>query len=257
MVPPDGICALSGARGRTMTSTASAIATRTATRTKLRNASPQLTKRSDTAQALRDETFDELDDPQVNQVVPGGKHHERQHQRKPEPKPVFLRALSERPAADSLRRIKQQVTAVKNGDRKEIDEPEIDRQHRHEIEQRDDPSLRDLARHLRDAQRSADFVRWPQADDHLPYGLERAGAQVPGILRRIPQRGRGIALDIVDAAALDAQQADLVVVAESVGEVRDARRHVDRDVPVAPPQHHAHRRSGIEADDALYVLEAG
>ena len=77
---------------------------------------------------------------------------------RPTRKPYSCARWPKRPTADRLGGIKQQMAAVKDGNRKQVDEPEIDRQHRHEPQQRDDAALRHLARHLRDAQRTAELV---------------------------------------------------------------------------------------------------
>src|SRR5262249_59585949 len=58
------------------------------------------------------EALHNINDPGVNEVVPCGKHHQRQHQRQTDPEAVFLRPLAQRLSADSFCRIEQQVAAV-------------------------------------------------------------------------------------------------------------------------------------------------
>ena len=57
----------------------------------------------------------------MNDIVPGGEHHQCKHQGQADPKAVFLSPLAERLPAKRLRRIKQQVTAVKDRDWKQVD----------------------------------------------------------------------------------------------------------------------------------------
>src|SRR5947209_6669154 len=99
-----------------------------------------------------------IDDPDVDKIVPGGKDHQRQNQRQTDAEPILLRTLAERFSADRFSGIEQQVPPVKHRNREEIDQPEIDRQHRHEPDQRHDAALRDLARKLGDAQRAPELV---------------------------------------------------------------------------------------------------
>src|ERR1700730_6692331 len=206
--------------------------------------------------ASGDEALDELHDPEMDEIVPGGKDHQRQHQRQADAEAVFLGALAQRLTADRLGGIKQQMTPVKHRHREQIDQPEIDRQDRHEPEQRDDAALSNLARHLRDAQRPAELVAGTGADDDLPHRLERRARQVPGLADRAQHRAGGIAPDILDAAAPDAEQADLVAIAQAVGDLGAGRRHVQRDRLAVAPDDNRHRHARIEAYDLLHVLEA-
>ena len=64
----------------------------------------------------------------MDEIVPGGEHHQCQHQGQADAKAVFLSPLAQRLSAKRLRRIEQQMPAVKDRDRKQIDQPEIDRQ---------------------------------------------------------------------------------------------------------------------------------
>ena len=63
--------------------------------------------------------------PDVNQVVPGGKHHERQHQGQPDPKTVFLGTLTQRFPTNRLSGIEQQVPSVKHWHWEQVDQSEI------------------------------------------------------------------------------------------------------------------------------------
>ena len=121
----------------------------------------------------------------------------------------------------------------------------------------DDAALGDLARHLRDAQRPAQLVGGARADDHLPHRLQRRGRQVPGLAAGLHDRARRIALDVLDAAARDAEQADLVAVAEAVGQLGPARASpAASDRLAVAPDDDRHRHARIEPHHLLDVLEA-
>src|SRR6185437_12860025 len=214
-----------------------------------------LVDESRAAADLGHQAFQKLDDPQMNEVVPGGKDHQRQHQRQTEPKAIFLRALAKRLPPNGLSGIKQEMPPVKNGNRKEVDEAEIDRQHRHEPEHGDNSALRHLARHLRDAQGAAELVGGARADDHLPHGLERSRRHVEGLAAGAPHRIERVAAHILNAAALDPQQPHLMRVAEAIGDGADLRRDGERHILAAALDDELHRHAGIEAHEALHILE--
>src|SRR6266851_10029368 len=74
------------------------------------------------------ETFDKLEEAVQTEVVPGGEHHQRQHQGQADAEAEFLRLLAERLTTNRLGGVEQQVTAVKDRNREQIDQPETDRQ---------------------------------------------------------------------------------------------------------------------------------
>src|SRR6185312_5360936 len=112
--------------------------------------------------------LDERDDMQSRKIVPRRKHHQGKHQRETQTDAVFLRPVAQRFSSYRFRDIKQQVSPVKNGDRKQIDQAEIDREHGHEPDQRDYAAGRDLARHANDADRAAQLLARAAAGHHLP-----------------------------------------------------------------------------------------
>src|SRR5260221_9647493 len=112
---------------------------------------------------------------EMHQIVPGREYHQCQHKRQTDAETVFLGPLAKRSTANRLRDIKQQVPPVKDRDGKQVDQPEIDRKHRHKPDDRDDAPLRHFARHLSDAQRPTELVGGARADDHLPDRLQSAG----------------------------------------------------------------------------------
>src|SRR5579883_2169978 len=110
------------------------------------------------------------------------------------------------------------MAAVEHRDRKQIDQTEIDREHGHEPHEGDRAALRDLARHLGDTQWTADFVGRPRADDHLPHRSQGASDEIAGFLSGPPNSVDWIAANIVDSLALDPEQREAMVVAETVGD---------------------------------------
>src|SRR5215471_21763850 len=80
------------------------------------------------------ETLHKLYDPEMDEVIPGGKHHQCQHQGQSDAKAVFLRPLTERLPAYCFGCIEQQMSTIKDRNREQIDQSKINRQHRHEPE---------------------------------------------------------------------------------------------------------------------------
>jgi hypothetical protein len=66
------------------------------------------------------------------------------------------------PTADGPRTpsitIEQKVTAIEQRDGKQVQEPDRNRQHGRQLNERDEAEARDLPRHLRDANRSAELA---------------------------------------------------------------------------------------------------
>ena len=147
------------------------------------------------------------------------------------------------------------MPAVEDRNRKQVNEPEIDRQDRHEPEDCDDPALSDLAGHLRNAQRPAEFVRAPRSLDHLPQRAQGPGGQIPGLLAGLQHGRRGIAFDVFHPAPRDTEQADLVMVTEAIGQLRPARCHVQRLLLAVAPHDDGHRHVRIETHRLLHILE--
>src|ERR1043166_4570603 len=73
---------------------------------------------------------------QMKDVVEGGKNHQQQHDREPDAEAVFLCALRQRTSADRLDRIEQKVAAIEQRNREQVEEPDRDRQHRGEMDER-------------------------------------------------------------------------------------------------------------------------
>src|SRR5207248_11019771 len=99
-----------------------------------------------------------------------------------------------------------------------MDQPEIDRQHRHEPQQLYDAAARDFPGHLGDAQWPAKLVAAARTDDDLPHRLERADRQVPGLLNRAAGRSDRVPPAIPDAAAASPGAARVMPIAPPVGD---------------------------------------
>src|SRR5689334_12137330 len=106
------------------TTTVAATATRRIGPTNCRNASP--TPPTISRDRLGQQAFQERNYAGVNQIVPGGENHQCQHQRQSHPEAVFLGALAQRPAADRLSGIEQQMSTIEDRDREQVDESKID-----------------------------------------------------------------------------------------------------------------------------------
>src|SRR5579859_7160884 len=186
------------------TMTVAATAARRKDTTNCRNASP--TPPTITRPSLAQQVLEERNHARaVDEIVPGYEDHQRQHQRQSDPEAVFLSALAKRPPADRLRGIEHEMPAVENGDRKQVDQPEIHGKQRHEADEVDESDARHHPRHLRDRDRTAELVGGAPAHHHLPGGLERAGRNAPRLANRAPDRAHGIAAEELGARALDAK----------------------------------------------------
>src|SRR5437588_7498768 len=146
------------------------------------------------------------------------------------------------------------MSTVQDRYRKQIDQPEINRQHSHEPQQRYETALGDLARQLGNAQGPTELVGGPRADHHLPHRLERGGRQVPRLADRADDRAPRIALDVFGAAAANAELADLPA-PEPVALLDQARRHLQVDERSVASDDHRHRHARVEPHHLLDVLE--
>src|SRR5665213_3165869 len=213
MVPPGATWALLSRGNETTMAEAPTIAAHTATIAHLyRNTIPRRSDRPSFACGSGNQAFDERDNSDPGEVVPGREHHEGEHQGESETKTVFLSPIAQRLPSDRLSDIEQQVSAVKDGDWEQVDQAEIDRQHRHEPDQRDHPALRDFAGHAYYTDRTAQFIPGTPARYHLAQHLHGAGRDVPGLLGRVPRRRGGIEPHQFTGLGLNAQPRDLVAV---------------------------------------------
>src|SRR5665213_1667001 len=256
MVPPGATWALLSRGNETTMAEAPTIAAHTATIAHLyRNTIPRRSDRPSFACGSGNQAFDERDNSDPGEVVPGREHHEGEHQGESETKTVFLSPIAQRLPSDRLSDIEPQVSAVKDGDWEQVDQAEIDRQHRHEPDQRDHPALRDFAGHAYYTDRTAQFIPGAPARYHLAQHLHGAGRDVPGLLRRVPHRRGGIEAHQLAGLGLNAQPRDLVLIAEMVGVGDDLRRRRQRHVLAAALDDDGDRGAGVEADDLLNLFK--
>src|SRR5216683_432697 len=146
------------------------------------------------------------------------------------------------------------MSAVEHRHREQVDQAEIDRQHRHEPEQRHNAALGNLTRQLGNAQRPAQLVGGAGADHHLPHRLERGGRQVPRLADRAYDGARRIALDVFGAAAANAELTDLAA-PKPIALLDQARPDPQVNQRPVAPDDHRHRHARIEPHDLLDVLE--
>ena len=105
----------------------------------------------------------------------------------------WARSDSGRPR-ERLDDVEQKVTAIEQRNRKQIEQPDRDRQHRGEMDQRHEARGRHLARHLGDADRAAELVgRFAAGDDAADIG--RACARSRTMSLRTPSRTAGERID--------------------------------------------------------------
>ena len=74
----------------------------------------------------------------MQDVIKGCKNHQHHNDRQPNPEPDLLGALRKRPAANRLDPIEQKVTAIEQRDREQIQQPDRNRQHRGQMDERDE-----------------------------------------------------------------------------------------------------------------------
>ena len=82
----------------------------------------------------------------MNDVIESCKYHQHDDDRETDAKSDLLRALGKRTAAKCLDRIEQKVTAIEQRDRKQVEEPDRDRQNGGKVDERDEPIGRPLLR---------------------------------------------------------------------------------------------------------------
>ena len=86
--------------------------------------------RSNLAPLIGDRAMLRVPEP-MNQIAPGIKHHQRNHQGQADPKAVFLNPLAERLPAKRFGRVEQEMSTVKDRNWKQVDKSKIDRQEGH------------------------------------------------------------------------------------------------------------------------------
>ena len=103
------------------------------------------------------------------------------------------------------------MPAVKHRNWKEIDQPQINREDRNQRQKRDQAELSNLTRHLRDPQRTAQFLRTAVTRDHLAHGFEGIRGHVEGLKRRPPDSREGVVALILRPAPADPKTPDLLL----------------------------------------------
>src|SRR5688572_6730826 len=88
------------------------------------------------------------------------------------------------------------MPAIEQRDGEEIDQAQIDREHRGKHDQLPDADLRAFAGKIADAQHAADLIGWPDAGDDLPDALQHLATDV--------EHARDAVIDRLPHAELDA-----------------------------------------------------
>ena len=173
-----------------------------------------------------------------------------------EPEGHLLAPLGERAAARRLDSVHRQMSAIQHRDRKEVDQPEVDGQHRREPDHRHHAILGDLARHLRDPERSAELLGGAAADDHLAKRVERAADQTERLADPFDHGEHRIRPPEFDPRSADADQADPVDLAEPVLDLGQLGRERQIERLVGAPDGEGERLFRMAPNDALQLLEA-
>src|SRR5690606_2805171 len=118
------------------------------------------------------------------EIVDGDEQHQPQQQRKTRAKRPFLDYRIDRPAAHRLDRVKEEMTAIEQRNWEQVDESEINRDHRHEFDQRSSAQSRLLARKLGYLERAAKFFYRSPARDDLSYRFDHHGNDVARMAER-------------------------------------------------------------------------
>ena len=139
----------------------------------------------------------------MNQIVPGGEYHQRQHQGQSETKTVFLRTMTERASPYGFSGIKQKMSTVKHRNWEKVYQSKVYRQYRHEGNDSRETVLRDLTRHLCNTQRASELIGRTRADDHLPHRLQRAADDIEGLAIGADQGFEGVVADVLHALPHD------------------------------------------------------
>src|SRR6266446_230613 len=108
---------------------------------------------------------------EMEDVVVSCEDHQHDDDRKPDPKAHLLSALRERFSPYGFDSIKQQVAAIEQRYRKQVEQADRNREHRREAEQRRKAFARHLPRHLGDPNWPAELIgRLATGDDPADVG---------------------------------------------------------------------------------------
>src|SRR4051794_15317971 len=197
---------------------------------------------------------------EMDDVVPGREQHQHHDDGKPDAEPDLLGPVAQGAAAQRLDSVEQKVPAIEQRDREQVDQADRHREHGDEADEAGGAAEgRDLARYLRDADRSRELVRRFAADDEAPDISEGPLDDVPGLHRAEADRVEEPVFDelqvVRPARGLEPEEPDALLAEGRLGllEVRHggqghlAAVAVDRDAELVV---------GARADDPLHVGEA-
>src|SRR5262249_49747626 len=193
-------------------------------------------------------------------VVVGREDHQHHDDCEPDPESHLLGTLRQRFSPDRFDSIEQQVTAIEQRHRKQIEQADRYRDHRGKADQGWKTFARDLSRDLGDSDRSAELIGRLPADEYPAAIGERPRAHEPSSFHaegdRLARPDRLEMLLVRDRGTGDAEQALPDDIAEAVLDLLKRGGRLERD-PGAPTIDHEYQglaRTG--ADDLLHVGEA-
>jgi len=117
---------------------------------------------------------------QVQYVIIGRENHQHQHQAKPDPEAHLLCPLGHRAAADSFDRIEQEVPAIQQRNRKQVQQSDGHGKNGGKMDQRAETDRGDLPGDLSDPNRSPDLVGVLAAGEDPANPSRPATAPWPG-----------------------------------------------------------------------------
>src|SRR4029079_11552167 len=100
------------------------------------------------------------------------------------PEDVLSRAHAERGPFRRFGDVEQDLPAIENRDRKQVEHRDVHAQHRDEPEELLEPAPRRGHRGPRDGDRSTELVEWDLAGDQPAYDVDDTPSDTPGLLDR-------------------------------------------------------------------------
>src|SRR5215470_11100719 len=193
-------------------------------------------------------------------VVVGREDHQHHHDREPDPESHLLGALRQRLSPDRLDCVEQEVTAIEQRHRKQVEQADRYRDHRGKADQRRKAFARDLPRDLRDSNRSAELIGGLAADEHPADIGECPRDHEPCSLHaeadRLRRADRLEMLLVRNRGAGDAEQALPDHVAETVLDLLESGGRLEGDPGSAAVDLEHQRLPRAGAYDLLHVGEA-
>src|SRR5262252_3396493 len=130
---------------------------------------------------LGHKAFYVIHDLEEHEVVPGRKQHQPEYEGNADAQAPFLRPLSKRPATHRLDRVEGQVPPVEQGDRKQIEQTEVQGERGYQKQKIYIAVLCNVARDFPDPQHASEFSAGACPIDHLPQRHEHLTRGLHGL----------------------------------------------------------------------------